>query len=219
MRLTPAWAAYPSLNSRYRTSRTDSSRSAYSDGVDRERDVGVAQLTLGAHQALRDRLLAREKGAGNLADAEPAHGLERERHARVAREHRMARQKHHRELIVVGHRRLAAQPRIGGACGAAYPGAGNRVRAIRQPPFAAQDVERPMLRHLNQPGRRIRRHTGVRPRLQRLHERVLRDLLGQRHVPRAEDARERGDDPRGRLPKRQIVDDLRRRVLWVPVGH
>ena len=48
-------------------------------------DLLVAQRALGADQPLRDRRFLRQKRARDLADAEAADQLERQRHARVGR--------------------------------------------------------------------------------------------------------------------------------------
>ncbi len=156
----------------------------------------------------------------DLADAEAAHDLERERDARLARQDRVAREEHHRELIVVGRRRLAAQPGGGRRIAGARDHRGRRDRLglhrrqaiagrgleLDQPLLAPQQIERAVLRHLNQPGRRVGRRALVRPELQRLDERVLRRFLGQRQMPRAEDPRERRDDVREVVLEVQIVD-------------
>ena len=86
-----------------------------------------------------------------------------------------------------------------------------RAIAIRgveldEPLIATQEIERPVLRHLDQPRRRIRGDALVRPELQRLDQRVLRGFLGQRQVPRAEDPCERGHDLREDALEVEIVD-------------
>jgi hypothetical protein len=56
-----------------------------------ERHAGIGDGALGADDALRDRRFRDEESAGDLVGGEPAHEPERQRHARLGREDRVAR--------------------------------------------------------------------------------------------------------------------------------
>jgi hypothetical protein len=74
--------------------------------------------------------------------------------------------------------------------------AGKRLQLLRVAGLAAQGVDRTLLGGGHEPGARVVRHARRRPLLERDHERVLRQLLGQADV--AHHPGEPGDDP-GRL--------------------
>src|SRR4051812_29730481 len=65
-----------------------------------EGETPVANLPLRAHEPLRDRRFLREKGPRDLPYAEAADGFEAERHARVARNLRVAAHHNHPQLVV-----------------------------------------------------------------------------------------------------------------------
>ncbi len=176
-------------------------------GPEFEPHVGVAKLTLGTNEPLRDRIIARQESPRDFRHAEAAHGLERERNPCLAREDRMACEEHHRELIVVGQRRLAAELDV--RVRRLRNGVERRQhgRAVGEPLLAPKHIERAMLGDLDEPRGRIRRHAFDRPELQRLDERVLRHFFGEREVPCAENPRQRRDDL-PRCASEQIVEQL-----------
>ncbi len=69
---------------------------------------------------------------------------------------------------------------------------GAKLRAVRS---IAQQVERAMLGGRQQPSRRIFWDAAYLPDLEGAAEGVLRQVLGQRQIVDAEQARERGDEP------------------------
>jgi hypothetical protein len=148
------------------------------------------------------------RNARALGDAEPAGGLEAQRHARIRRQRRMTAHEHHAQLVVleIEHDRRG---RVGlrGALQLARDLVGARAEERRP----ADDVQRAVPRHAKQPARRVRRHAGVRPLLQRFDQRVLHDFFDQLQVRGTEDARQPGDQP-ARAVAEQMVDELMRRA-------
>ena len=147
--------------------------------------------------------LRHEEGARDLVGGQAAEQAQRERDARLGRQHRMAGGEHEAQQVVadvvvergveVGPRppaRLRARGRAPRAC-------------ARASLFAAQPVDRAVLGGGHEPGARVVRDARLRPLLERGDERVLRQLLGQADV--AHDAREAGDQP-GRLDPPDRVD-------------
>ena len=63
-------------------------------------DAFVADQTLRADEPLRDRAVRCKERSRDLLNAEPADGLEAQRHARVGRQRRMAAHEHHAQLVV-----------------------------------------------------------------------------------------------------------------------
>ena len=81
--------------------------------------------------------------------------------------------------------------------------------------FAAQNVERAMLRRGHQPRGWILRHAVQLPHLDCPYERVLHHILGEREIVDAEQSRERGDHP-SRFPTEEMVAWLRHYMLiWM----
>ncbi len=72
--------------------------------------------------------------------------------------------------------------------------------------LAPQNVERAVLRRGHQPGGRILRHAAEFPHFQRAAEGVLDDVLRQREVVDAEDARQRGDHASRLVPEEMIAE-------------
>ena len=70
---------------------------------------------------------------------------------------------------------------------------------------APQVIERAVAGGAHQPGARVVRHPRARPVLQRAHQRILRELLGQADI--AHQARQAGDQP-GRLDAPYRLDLL-----------
>src|SRR5213082_2856515 len=75
-------------------------RRELSPAGDLERDARLAQGSLGADNALGDGRLGHEKRPGDLVGGKPAQEAQRERHARLGREHRVARDEHEAQQVV-----------------------------------------------------------------------------------------------------------------------
>src|SRR5208282_3393095 len=71
--------------------------------------------------------------------------------------------------------------------------------------LAPQDVQCAVLCSGHEPGRRVLRHAANSPHLQRAAEGVLHDVLRQREVVDAKDARQRGDHPPRLAPEEMIA--------------
>src|SRR5271165_116376 len=160
----------------------------------------VANLALAAHQTLRDGRFLRQESAGNLRYTEAGHGLQCQSDLRLGRKLRMTAQKNQRELVV-------SQRVLGRLARGQIETAPQLSFFLRQPRFAPDAIDRPVLGNLNQPGGWIARNSGKRPRFERLEQRVLHHLLRQVQVPGAENADQRGDHP-PRLVAEQMVYDL-----------
>ena len=110
-----------------------------------ERDPGVANLALGAHQALGHRGVGHEEGPRDLGPGQPAYGLEGQRHPGLGRQRRMTAGEQQAEPLVadlgeaVGHRidriRGLLRDRIQTLVGGARPraGAAGRWRGCAPP--------------------------------------------------------------------------------------
>ena len=75
-----------------------------------ERDVGGADLGLGPAQALGDRRLGLQEGAGDLAGPQPAHESQRQATWAAGGERGVAAREHHPQLVVV-HRATSSSGR------------------------------------------------------------------------------------------------------------
>ena len=168
-------------------------------------DPGVADLALGADEALREGRLRDEEGARDLRRRQPAQRAQGERDSPVHRERRMAAGEDEPEAVVGdGHRVLRLRPDRGQSrldLGVAL----ERPGLLAQPLAPAEPVDRPVPRGRGDPGPRVVRHAPDRPRLEGRHERFLDGLLGQIEV--AEHPDERRDRPAGLLAE-QAADDL-----------
>jgi len=150
---------------------------------DLDRDLLLADLALGADEALSDGIRLREEGRRDLSDAESADSLERQRDAAGVRQGWMTAHEHHGELVVQG--------------GVAQLGLRKMVRrAVETIQLAAErdvapdEIEGAMLGNLKEPRSRLCRHPAEGPRLERADQRVLHGLLGEVEPRRAEPARE-----------------------------
>jgi len=149
---------------------------------DAERNAGVADLPLRAHEPLRHRRLGHEEGASDLSCVEPAERAQRERDPRLQAERGVAAREHEAEPLV-GDRLVVHRLRL------------DRNEQLRLPPqrrVAAQPVDRAIPRDRHEPCRRIRRHPVARPALERDRGGVLESVLGEVEV--AEDADQGGED-------------------------
>ena len=113
-------------------------------------------------------------------------------------EHRVAGGEHQPQHVVVdGRLELDLIHRIGGSSVGSEVAADQLDLALERHAAADRvDAAAPGDRH--EPGARVVRHAGLRPLLERGHERVLREVLGQPDV--ANDTDQAGDDPRGLHP-------------------
>jgi hypothetical protein len=149
------------------------------------RDPGVADLRLGADQALRHGRLGDEEGAGDLGCGEAAEQAQGQGDPGLRREGGMAAGEDQTEAFV--------------AHGALL---GRRVRGVQEGGFgvpavplglAAQPVDRAVAGGGDDPAGRARRHSGLRPAPDGRGEGVLDRFLGEVDV--AEEADEDGDGP------------------------
>lgn len=163
-----------------------------------EGDAPLRERPLRPHDPLRDGGLRDEERAGDLVRLEAAEQTQRERDARLRREHRVAGREHEPEQVVahvVVDRRLDVRR---APLGVVQVAAELGVLA-RQHLRAPRVVERAVLRRGHEPSPGPLRHALRRPALQRRHERVLGELLGDADV--AHDAGEPRDEARRLLPE------------------
>ena len=141
-------------------------------------DAFVADQTLRADEPLRDRAVRCKERSRDLLNAEPADGLEAQRHARVGRQRRMAAHEHHAQLVVFDRGFL----RLVGVAGRELQLLRDVMGAIAERRVAPKHVERTVARDAEQPSARVVGHAQARPLLQRLDERVLNDLFDEFQV-------------------------------------
>ena len=147
-------------------------------------DPRVADLPLGADEALRDRRLGHEEGARHGRGLEPADRPQGERDLRLAAQRRVAAREQQRKAIIGLHRSagLDAGVERGGL-------AGQLLHPLAVAGLAPEPVDGLATRGGHQPGAGVARDAVDGPVLERAHGRVLHELLGE--VPVAEDAHER----------------------------
>jgi hypothetical protein len=162
------------------------------------RDARVADLALGAHDALLHGLLAHQEGARDLLSREAAERAQRERNARLGRERRVAAGEEQPQAVVWerGVHRV-----VGGAGGKPL----QLAQLVLVAALAAQAVDGAIARRAHDPGAGAAGQAVARPALQCDHERVLDRLLGEVEV--AEDA-DQGRDGPPRLGAEQALDCL-----------
>jgi hypothetical protein len=164
-------------------------------GRDPEGDPGVADLALGAHQALRHRRLGDQERAGDLRRGQPAHRLQRQRHPRLLGERRMSAGEDQAQPLVpdpdqaVG-REVHDLARFAGVAGLLVLSVGGAL--------TAQPVERPVTRDRDEPLRRRVRNAGRWPVLQRRRGGLLQRLLGELEIPQPVDERRQHPRPIGK---------------------
>lgn len=149
-------------------------------------DARVADLALGAHEALRHRRLLDEERAGDLGGREPTHHAQRERDARRGRERRVAAREDEAQPVVVHGALLDGVVRC-------VQERGLRV-AVRARGLAADPVDRLAARGREDPAGRAGGQAGHGPALDGRGERLLHRVLGEVQV--AEDAGQDGDGTR-----------------------
>ncbi len=149
-----------------------------------ERDARRADLLLGAHEALRHRLLRHEERTRDLLRAQTAERAQRQRDLRVELQRGMAAGEDELEALVRDRRLVhlvlrprghVEQPRLGG-----------------ERPVPADAVDRAVPCGGGQPRPRALRRPVAGPALRGERERLLRGLLGEVEV--AEEADQRCDD-------------------------
>ena len=168
-----------------------------------ERDPRLGEGPLGPDDALGDRRLRDEERARDLVGRQAAEQAQRERDARLRREHRMAgREDQAQEVVadvVVEGRVEIRRGRLLRLSSSRPSSSCLRSSTLR----SAQQVDRPVLGGGHEPGAGVVRDARLRPLLERGDERVLGQLLGEADV--AHDPREAGDEP-GRLDPPDRVD-------------
>jgi hypothetical protein len=156
-------------------------------GRDGERDAGVADLVLGARQALAHRLERDEEGAGDLFGGETAERAQREPDLRVERERRVAAGEDQLEPLVRELRRLVDR-----LLRSFSQFALQLLGLHRQRPLPPDTVDRAVASGRDQPPRRVSGDSVARPAFGGGGERILRGVFGQLDL--AEKADERGQD-------------------------
>ncbi|CUJ41539.1 Uncharacterised protein [Achromobacter xylosoxidans] len=164
-----------------------------------ERHARRRQAALGAHDALGDGRLRGQESARDLGGGQPAQQAQRQRHTRLGRKQRVAGGEHQAQQVVadvVLARGVQRLDEIGFDVGL------QRLQFVADLlVLAAMDGVQPqavagaVLRGGHEPGSRVVRHAGGRPALQRGHQRVLGQFLGQADI--AHQARDAGDDAGG----------------------
>ena len=150
---------------------------------------GLADLALGPDQALRHRRLRDDEGGGDLRRGQAAHAAQGQRDTRLRIERGMAAHEDERELLV-------AQLFLAGSIILRTRPAPRRRGLQRRPPgFAAQQVERFVPRHADEPAAGAGRYPLGGPFRQGERARVLHRVLGRLQV-----TREPGEDGDRRPP-------------------
>ena len=170
------------------------------------RDPGVADLPLGADQALGEGRFGDEERARDLRGLEPAERAQGQGDPRVHRQRRVAAREDQPESIVVDRHRHRPPLRFGRRqLLVDEPLATQLLRLLDQPPRSSEPVDRPVACRRRDPCPGVRRDAVARPALEGGHERVLDRLLGEIEVPDRPD--ERREDT-ARLLAEQAVDGL-----------
>ncbi len=142
-----------------------------------ERDLRVGQGPLGAHDALGNCWLGDEECPRDLVGGQPAEQPKCQRDARLGCEHRMAGDEDQAQQIVAD---VLVDRRVEVAVTRFLLGlevASDFLLLALESRFAAQHIDRPMLRRAHEPRPRIARHARFWPLLERRHQRVLGQLL------------------------------------------
>ena len=163
-------------------------------------DRGLADLVLGADEALRHRGLGDQEGSGDLARGESAQGLQGERDARLHRQGRVAAGEDQPEPVVgdATHVGLVSSERLERLQGAELR------RLLAKGSLTPQPVDRSIARGRRDPRAGVVGDPAFGPHPHRLRERVLHRVLGQVEV--AQDADHRRDRP-PLLGPEEAVDD------------
>ena len=147
-----------------------------------ERDAGVADLPLGADEALGERRLRDEERARDLRRLEAADQAQRQRDLRLRRERRVAAREDQLEPLVGNDSLLVVGELLGPR---------EQLRLACQRLLAADPVDRRVPGRRHDPGAGIARRSVARPAFGRADEGVLHRVLGEVEV--TEDAAEDRD--------------------------
>ncbi len=156
-------------------------------GRHRERHPLPRQGRLRPGDALRHRRFRRQERPRDLGGGQPAQQPQRQRHPRRHRQHRVAGGEHQPQPVVADvvvhtrHDGVDVRPHRRRPGGRVPP---HLVQPALPPLPFPQRVHRAPFAHRRQPRPRIVRHPGGGPLLQRRHQRVLRQFLGQADVVR-----------------------------------
>ena len=164
-----------------------------------EGDGGVADLALGAHQALGDRRLGQEEGARDLRGGQAAEEPQGERDLRLGPERRVAHEEDEAQAVVL-HRARRFSASSSSSSGSRVMGLASRsqqAQLVGIDAAPAQHVQGAVARGLEDPRRGVGRQPRSRPAVERRHVGVLDSVLGEVDV--AEDADEDGDGAPGLL--------------------
>ena len=164
-----------------------------------EPDVRGGQGPLGPDDALGDRRLGRQEGAGDVLGAEAAHQLQGERGAGVRRQDRVAGHEDQPEQVLG---QVAVDDLVEVVLQALRGGRGHLAVLAPLGVAPADPVDGQEVRGPVQPGRRVVRHPVLAPLLDRRDEGVLGQLLGGVQV--ADEAGEPSDDAR-RLDRHRVA--------------
>ena len=164
-------------------------------GRDAVGDRGLRDLALGADEALGHRRLGHEERARDLGRRQAAERAQRQGDARLDRERRVtAREDEPQPVVRDGA--LLRGVRLGLLLEVHEDLEG--LDAVGEHALAADPVDRPAARGHGDPRAGVRRRAGAGPGPQRVGERVLQRVLGQREVS-ADVADQRGEDAPGLL--------------------
>ena len=144
-----------------------------------------------------------EEGPRDLLGRQPSEQAERERDPGLGGEHRMTGREHEAQEIVA---HVVVDRGVEVRHGHLLPGlelVADLLVLAFEPLGPAKVIDRPVLRGGHEPGARIVRDARLRPSLERGHERVLGQVLGDADV--AHDPGQPGDEP-GRLDPPYRVD-------------
>ena len=157
-----------------------------------ERNAGLADAGLGAHQPLAHRRRRDQEGRGDRRRVEAEHGLQDQRRAHARFDRRMGAGEHQPQPLVGQVARRSCAPSISSAISCRWSRPASLVSRRRTASTRAAP------RHRQQPGLRLFRHAAPRPAFERRGEGVGQRVLGAGHVARAR--REKGDQLAVALP-------------------
>src|SRR3954468_21675934 len=172
------------------------------------RNPRIANLRLGADDALRQRRCRREERLRDLLGPQAADLAQRQRHLRIRGERRMTAGEDQPQPIVLDG--LIVGPRIG-RDGDLRGGAGFIEWVEARLPAKAVNRLEPSRRH--EPRSRILRHPFARPLFERGPERIVQRLLGRIEIA------EQTDQRRQHTPRLRDVDGVDGLVNGIGRGH
>ncbi len=185
-----------------------------------ERHARLGQRALRAHDALRDRRLRNEERARDLGCREAADHAQRQRDARLHREHGVTRDEHQAQHVVadlVVERFIDRLALVADLAALRLDLAAELLVLTPHELRAADRVDRAMLRRRHEPCAGRVRNPFARPLLERGDERIVRELLGGADV--AHDAREPRDEFRPFDAKHRLDRGMRRRPCHASSGQ